>query len=153
LSREKFMIEGSCLCGQVAFEADRLSGRIGHCHCRTCRKAHSAAFATTARVAREHFRWTRGQELLKTFESSPGKRRHFCSSCGSHLIAEWIDRPNVIVRMGSVDTDPGATPSGHIWVSHSVPWLQYGQDLPRFLEGVLEGEGEGEVEDGARETT
>jgi hypothetical protein len=27
---------------------------------------------------REHFRWTQGEELLSSFESSPGKHRHFC---------------------------------------------------------------------------
>ncbi len=130
------MIEGSCLCGQVAFEADELSGAIGHCHCLTCQKAHAASFSTTARVAREHFRWTRGEDLLRHFESSPGKRRHFCSNCGSHLIAEWVDRPNVILRMGAVDTDPDARPAGHIWMSHARPWLSYGAELPAFLEGV-----------------
>lgn len=130
------MIQGSCLCGRVAFEAAELSGGIGHCHCQTCRKAHASSFSTTARVARDKFRWTRGEEVLKHFESSPGKRRYFCSNCGTHLIAEWVDRPNVILRMGAVDTDPGARPAGHIWVSQSVPWLEYGSDLPMYYEGV-----------------
>jgi len=93
------MIQGSCLCGSIAFEAARLSGPIGHCHCSTCRKAHSASFATTARVDREDFHWTRGQELLASFEFSPGKHRHFCSRCGTRLIAEWIDQPSIILRM------------------------------------------------------
>lgn len=130
------MITGSCLCGGVAFEVDKLSGPIGHCHCKTCRKAHSAAFATTALVDRAHFRWTRGEQQLKYYESSPGKRRHFCSNCGSHLVAEWPDRPSVIIRVGALDSDPGARPAGHIWVSHDVPWLEIGLDLPRFSEGV-----------------
>jgi hypothetical protein len=130
------MIEGSCLCGEVAFEADALAGAIGHCHCRTCQKAHAASFSTTARVLRDQFRWVRGEALLRHFESSPGKRRHFCSNCGTHLIAEWADRPNVILRMGAVDTDPGKTPAGHIWMSHALPWLDYGESLPRFSEGI-----------------
>jgi hypothetical protein len=130
------MISGSCLCGRVAFEADELSSPIGHCHCRTCRKAHSAAFATTARVARQHFRWVRGTDQLKYYESSPGKRRHFCSNCGSHLMAEWIDQPVVILRLGALDSDPGTRPVIHIWVSHDVPWLEYGPDLPRLSEGL-----------------
>ena len=130
------MIVGSCLCGQVAYEATKLSGSIGHCHCRTCRKAHGAAFATTARVLREHFRWVRGESLLRHFESSPGKLRHFCSNCGSQMIAERVDQPAVILRMGVVDTDPGSQPRGHIWMSHALPWLEYGSGLPRFAEGA-----------------
>jgi hypothetical protein len=130
------MIRGSCLCGEIAYEATELAGPIGHCHCRTCQKAHAASFSTTARVLRENFRWTRGESLLCNFESSPGKRRHFCSNCGTQLIAEWEDRPSVVLRMGAVDTDPGGRPAGHIWVSHDLPWLDYGPELPRFHEGI-----------------
>jgi hypothetical protein len=36
-------MKGSCLCGTVRYEAARLAGPIVHCHCATCRKAHSAS--------------------------------------------------------------------------------------------------------------
>jgi hypothetical protein len=130
------MIRGSCLCGRIAFSVEQLDGPIGHCHCNTCRKAHSAAFSTTAVVKREHFSWIRGEEMLRSFESSPGKMRHFCSNCGTQLIAEWVSKPSVILRLGSLDDDPDQLPAGHIWVSHAVPWLQYGVDLPQFQEAV-----------------
>jgi hypothetical protein len=129
------MIQGSCLCGCVAFEATKLSSPIGHCHCTMCRKAHSAAFATTARVARTDFRWLRGQELIRSFESSPGKLRHFCGTCGTQLIAEWTDQAEIILRLGALDTDPGVRPTIHIWVADAVPWLTYGPDLPRLSGG------------------
>jgi hypothetical protein len=129
------MIRGSCLCGSIAFEATKLSSPIGHCHCTTCRKAHSAAFSTTARVARTDFSWVRGQELLRSFESSPGKLRHFCGTCGTQLIAEWTDQAEIILRLGALDTDPGARPAVHIWVSDAVPWLAYGSDLPQLSGG------------------
>jgi hypothetical protein len=126
------VIRGSCLCGAVAFEVDRLASPIGHCHCRTCRKAHGAAFATTARVERSHFRWVRGAEALRAFESSPGKLRHFCGQCGTHLIAEWIDQPAVILRLGALDDDPGARPAVHIWLGDAVPWLGYRSEVPGY---------------------
>ena len=126
------MLRGSCLCGSVHYEAGDLLGPIGHCHCRTCRKAHGAAFATTSRVTRESFRWISGEDDVRTIESSPGKNRHFCGRCGTHLMAEWEGEPTVILRLGALDTDPGKTPVAHIWTSHQVPWLSYGQDLPSF---------------------
>ena len=43
-------MRGSCLCGQVGYEVDALCSRIQHCSCRTCRKAHAAAFNTAAQV-------------------------------------------------------------------------------------------------------
>ena len=118
-------LKGSCLCGDVRYEIDALDKPIAHCHCQTCRKAHSAAFASTAGVMREHFRWLSGERLVNSFESSPGKLRHFCSRCGSHLAAERPAQPHVIVRVATLDDDPGAKPDAHIWVSHDVPWLDY----------------------------
>lgn len=116
-------LHGSCLCKAVQYQVERLDMPIGHCHCQTCRKAHAAAFASTAGVMREHFRWLRGQEHLSSYQSSPGKLRHFCSVCGSHLLAERAGQPHVILRVATLDDDPGQTPQMHIWTSHDVPWL------------------------------
>jgi hypothetical protein len=127
-------MQGSCLCKSVTYEVDALSGPIGHCHCQTCRKAHSAAFASTARADRASFRWLSGADILGSFESSPGKLRHFCTRCGTHMMAEWVTKPFVIVRVASLDDDPGVRPERHIWVSHDVPWLAYGADLDTFAE-------------------
>ena len=126
-------MKGSCLCGAVAYEVDRL-GPIGHCHCRTCRKAHAARFATTSRTDRSAFRWTRGESQLRSFESTPGKLRHFCPTCGSHLMAEWRGQDQVIVRVATLDDDPGAQAVAHIWVSHDVPWLADASDVRVFDE-------------------
>src|SRR5690554_1186033 len=91
-------MKGSCLCGEVCYEISLLEMPIMHCHCKTCRKAHAAPFASTAGVKREHFRWLSGEEFLSTYESSPGKLRHFCRQCGSHLVAERPSQPHVILR-------------------------------------------------------
>lgn len=128
------MISGSCLCGAIAYEAGGLTGAMGHCHCRTCRKAHGAAFSTTARVARQNFRWLRGVDKLSSFESSPGKWRRFCSKCGSQLIAEWITEPEVILRMGCVDAGVEQRPAAHIWRSEGADWYDPKDDLPCFAE-------------------
>jgi hypothetical protein len=126
------MIRGSCLCGAVAYEVDALSGAIVHCHCHTCRKAHSAAFNTAARVRRESFRWTCGDEVRTAFESTPGKLRHFCPRCGSHLMAEWKGADEVVLRIGSVDDGLESGPAAHIWVSHIAAWDKGRDDLPRY---------------------
>jgi hypothetical protein len=126
--------KGSCLCGAARYEVDQLDGAIGHCHCATCRKAHAAAFATTARVMRGHFRWTSGESQIRAYESSPGKLRKFCSLCGSHLVAERPAEPHVILRVATLDEDPGARPAQHIWTSHDVPWLSGEKDIPRHAE-------------------
>jgi ADP-ribosyl-[dinitrogen reductase] hydrolase len=118
-------MKGSCLCGAIEYEIDSIDMPITHCHCKTCRKAHAAPFASTAGVMREHFRWLKGEEKLSDFESSQGKLRHFCSVCGSHLMAERLNFPHVIVRVATLDDDPLVTAQQHIWTSHNVSWLNY----------------------------
>ena len=128
-------MKGSCLCGTIAYEAAAPGLAIGHCSCRTCRKAHAAPFTPTARVPRDKFRWLSGADKLRAFESSPGRHRHFCSVCGSHLIAERPAEPHVIVRVATLDEDPGSKPLIHIWRSHEVPWCAYEGEIKDFAEG------------------
>ena len=43
------MIRGSCLCGAVQFEVEKVRS-LTHCHCANCRKLTGAAFASYAHV-------------------------------------------------------------------------------------------------------
>ncbi|MCY0966198.1 GFA family protein [Parathalassolituus penaei] len=123
-------MKGSCLCGQVRYEADALASPIQQCSCHSCRKAHAAAFNTGAAVRLADFRWLAGEELLSRYESSPGRVRMFCSCCGSQLIKTIDGRDTLVLRVATLDEDPGQTPQQHIWVSHQVPWLQAAADIP-----------------------
>nr|WP_246806909.1 GFA family protein [Ensifer sp. ENS04] len=107
---------------------------IGHCHCITCRKAHASTFTSTAGVLRTNFKWMAGEDALRSFESSPGKFRHFCSNCGTHLVAERPVQPHVILRVATLDDDPGVRPRFHIWTSHDVAWLADDEDTPQYPE-------------------
>lgn len=127
-------LKGSCLCGTVRYEVDRLDMPIGHCHCVTCRKAHAAAYVSTAGVMREHFRWVAGEDRLSHYKSSPEKVRHFCSVCGTHLMAERPVQPHVILEVATLDDDPGMRPIRHIWTSHDVTWLADGENVPHYPE-------------------
>ncbi len=129
-------LKGSCLCKAVQYEADALASPIGHCHCQTCRKASSSAYTSTARVARSAFRFISGEDRLTAYESTPGKARRHCSVCGTEVLAEWIDQPHVILRVATLDDDPGARPVVHIWTSHDAPWLVDVGDVPRLPEGM-----------------
>ena len=130
-------MQGSCLCGAVRYEADALNGPIVHCYCRTCRKAHAAAHTSTAGVDRGVFRWVAGRDKVSSFESSPGKLRHFCSVCGSHLVAERLAQAHVILRVATLDDDPGVKPEMAIWRSHEVAWLENGPSVASFAEGSV----------------
>ena len=134
LGRGILTFTGSCLCIAVRYQIDQLDGPILHCHCATCRKAQASAYASTARVLREHFSWIAGEDELQAFESSPGKLRKFCRHCGSHVLAERPADPYVILRVATLDVDPEQSTAMHIWTSHDVPWLTDEGDIPRHAE-------------------
>lgn len=85
-------------------------------------------------MPRERFRWTAGESEVVGYESTPGKTRYFCARCGSHLIAAWKDQAHVVLRVGSLDDDPGMKPRIHIWTSHKAPWHEITDALPQFAE-------------------
>ena len=77
------MLTGSCLCGDIAFEIDGPVDTVGHCHCSMCRKFHGSARAALGTTAPEDFRWVRGAERIRTYQSSAQGCRSFCPRCGS----------------------------------------------------------------------
>jgi len=130
------MLTGSCLCGAVAYEVDAETGPIVHCHCETCRKAHGSAFSSVSSVPRSAFRWARGEDVLRGSESSSGKTRHFCTRCGSQIMAERAGQPNVLLRLGCLDTPVSDTPKMHFWRSNGASWYDPKLQLPELPEGA-----------------
>jgi hypothetical protein len=56
-----------------------------------------------------------------------------CSRCGSHILAERPEDPHVVLRVATLDDDPGVRPVVRIFIADSGPWLDEGDDLPRYL--------------------
>ncbi len=127
-------MKGSCLCGEVRYSINGELGPMVNCHCQTCRKAHAAAFSSVAAVKLGDLEFESGETLLKSFESSPGKRRYFCSNCGSQIYAYREGQPYYVFRLGTLDDDPQAKITQHIWTSHKAPWYDICDELPQFEE-------------------
>lgn len=129
------MIRGSCLCGNVRYEVHGALGRVSHCHCAMCRKAHGAAFATYARVAADDFVLVSGAGDLASYQSSPEVTRTFCKHCGSTLQFISAKRPGSFsLALGTVDDDPGVRPSLHIFVDSKAAWFEITDPLPQHAE-------------------
>ena len=132
-SIEVRMISGSCLCGKVKYKISGKVGEIVHCHCKTCRKAHGAAFSSVAAVNDTDFELS-GSENLKSFESSKGKKRYFCTTCGTQVYAKKDNTHHLILRLGSLDDDPRSNEKNHIWVSQKACWYSINGNLPEHSE-------------------
>jgi len=125
-------VTGGCLCGAVRYEVHGPFLRAGHCHCSRCRKHTGAAVATQGRVRREDFRLVSGAEMVTAFRPDGGSVKAFCRRCGSSLFGgTWPDGPELSIRLGSVDGDPGIRPQEHTFVGSRAPWDEITDDLPQ----------------------
>ena len=130
------MIKGGCYCGAVRYEIRGRLLRFVNCHCPDCRKFTGSAFASVLVTEADGFAVTSGEANLVPYESSPGKHRHFCKTCGCHVFARSQQRPGmVMVRAGTLDDDPQTKPQCHLWVSQKAPWHEIGDSLQQFQEG------------------
>lgn len=130
-------VRGSCLCGGVRYEVTAPFLRANFCHCSRCRKHTGAAASTQGRVPHAAFRLLSGAELITTYTPDHGMVKAFCSVCGSSLFGgTWPDGPEVSIRLGTLDDDPGIRPDFHTYVADAPPWLPMPDDgLPRYEAG------------------
>ena len=89
-------------------------------------------------MPREGFRLLSGEELISVYLPEDGAGvKAFCSRCGSSLFGRtWPEGPEISVRFGALDGDPGIRPEFHTYVDSKAPWDDIREDdLPRYAEG------------------
>lgn len=127
------MVKGSCLCGGIRYEYTGELGDIVMCHCAHCRKAQGTAYATNSPVNSADLSFTAGADLINEFEFRPGKKRAFCSRCGSPIYSRRDDLPAVKrLRLGTLDTPVEQRPAYHIYAASRAEWDEILDDLPRY---------------------
>ncbi|GAA6142634.1 GFA family protein [Hydrogenophaga sp. 5NK40-0174] len=104
------------------------------CHCAQCRRAQGSAFATNIPVAKRDLEFLCGEDLLRSFESSPGKERVFCSRCGSPVLSRRTSRPDVVrLRAGLLEEPLELKVDFHFHVDNAASWWPIEDDgLPRY---------------------
>jgi hypothetical protein len=78
-----------------------------------------------------------GSELIKGWrDPDGGVEKLFCRECGGHLFSRNPeDPPQMSVRMGAFDGDPGVRPSWRSFLAYAAPWEPIPDDaLERFDE-------------------
>jgi hypothetical protein len=135
MSEAAKLTTGGCLCGGVRFAcAGPLGGEAGAvtvCHCSLCRRAQGYAAAVVPTTA-AGFQITEGADLVREYQSSPGKLRAFCGVCGSPLYSRREDRPEALrLRLGTLDDTGALKIDAHIFTEDAPDW-SVGDDAPRY---------------------
>jgi hypothetical protein len=106
------------------------------CYCKQCQRAQGTVLATNMPVALSAFRLTRGNELLRSYESSPGKQRCFCGVCGSPIYSKRASLPDVLrIRVGLLEGEIAARPVAHFHTNSKPNWWKICDDLPQHAQG------------------
>lgn len=133
---ESNVTTGKCLCGNVSYELTGNLGIFQYCHCSRCRKFTGSVHAANLIVSPDQFKWLTGEEYVARYELEEAKHfaTCFCKQCGSSL--PWLTQSNkaVVVPAGSLDTDPGITPSQNIFWGSRASWFEDVSGLPKFEE-------------------
>lgn len=125
---------GGCLCGAVRFEITGPFLRAGHCHCSRCRRHSGTAVCTQGRVLQEHFRLLSGEDRVRVYGDGGHAVKAFCTTCGSSLFGgTWPEGPEVSIRLGVMDGDPGIRPQAHTFVASRAPWDEIMDELPQHM--------------------
>ena len=121
-------LEGTCLCGAVEYELQDPQS-LGYCHCTRCQRWTGSSLAGVV-VAKDNFRFTKGEDLVTTYRSELAPR-NFCSNCGSSL---YDDLGEVYFVAAGLMGDLDLEPSFHQQVAYKARWHQIGDDAPQFDE-------------------
>jgi hypothetical protein len=117
-----------CHCGGVEAVAAFPSRFCAHCYCWSCRVTHAAGVVTWIGFKRAQVRFTRGEALLRAYESSPGTVRRFCSACGTRFTFEsthgpWADEVHLPLALFVTPVD--RAPSVNSFPSERPDWAPF----------------------------
>jgi hypothetical protein len=122
-------MKGSCLCGAVAFEVDKIPESYRACHCTACRKSCGHYWSAFS-VDNADFRFTEDRGL-KGYRSSNWAERGFCKECGASLFFKPLGKGIIEVAPGSIDGPTGTMLAGHIFVGFKGDYYELADGLPQ----------------------
>lgn len=119
---------GGCQCGAVRFACDGAPENVHVCHCRMCQKAVGGPFAIICPVLKSDFRVTRGS--FSWFRSSEMARRGFCKACGTPMLFDYPEFPDIGVMVGTFDEPARVPPVVQYGIESRLPWFEQLHTLP-----------------------
>lgn len=106
--------QGSCHCGQIAFEVEGELAQVMACNCSMCSRKGSLMWF----VPRDRFRLLTPEESLGTYTFNKHAIKHrFCPKCGIHTFGEGTDpsgKPMAAINVRCLeDADFASLPVQH----------------------------------------
>ncbi len=120
-------VNGECLCGACAWEAELDPKLVFLCHCEDCQVQGGSAFRSTAIAPPDHFVLKRGELSVwdKKAESGRARALAFCPTCGTHVYGGpgAGESGMLSVRVGPLAQRRELSPQGQVWCRSRLAWL------------------------------
>ena len=124
-------IDGSCVCGNITYEADVDEEDVSLCNCTDCQKFSGSAFRVGVLTDDSRFKLLSGtlKEYIKTAESGGRRVQAFCPECGTHLYSTSVGAgPKALrIRTSTANQRNLLVPRKQGWMRSAQSWLA---DLP-----------------------
>ena len=116
-------LQGSCLCGAVAYEVKNAFDQLFMCSCDQCRQITGSAFASNLFGATDGFHWMSGEAEIASYKM-PGRdiSKSFCRICGSGVPWPSGDKSKMVVPAGSLKGEPKVTQKTRIFAAEQPLW-------------------------------
>jgi len=127
-------LTGSCLCGQVSYEADGEISMQGNCHCTDCQQTSGSPFATLIFMDKNDVKIT-GETTRFEHQVDSGNTlsKDFCPKCGSQMFGGNEARPDSIaIKAGSVNEKTEIKPQFNVYASRKLDCVILDPNIPAF---------------------
>lgn len=119
-------VDGTCHCGELAWEATIDPDAVMVCHCTDCQIMGGGAFQWGVLVPVADFRLIRGEPrgYLKQGSSGAMRRVAFCGTCSAPLYGAAAEQPDTIsLRLSGCRQARELMPSIQLWTGSAFVWL------------------------------
>ncbi len=129
-------IDGNCLCGHIAYEAEVDPESVTICHCTDCQTHSGAAYGVVVGIVDESFRLLRGD--LKTYQkiadSGTVRALAFCPECGTRIHAKTVGEGTSFfgLRLGTVRQRDRLKPRRQVWCRSAQDWVSDLRSIPQI---------------------
>lgn len=103
-----------------------------NCHCHSCRKASSVAYATWIKTRVASFSWLMVKSLLSLRYSSKTMLRTFCSRCGSVLPAYTEKDDCIFLPVRGITSEHNLAPTLDPFSDEMPAWYDMNNHLPCY---------------------
>jgi hypothetical protein len=115
-----------CSCGQLKIETSGEPVRISVCHCLACQRRTGSAFGAQARFPKANTRLEgRASQYVRIADSGKTITYQFCPECGSTVLYQLQDLPDLVAVPIGAFADPGfPAPKITVYESRQHGWVK-----------------------------